>query len=95
MTEQEFEAAWLDVCSELRMSMDGVYFEAAVLLAKKAEAADREACAKVCESICNDPWADVEGITPQDCADAIRMHSNELSGPEAALSPEGPARTQG
>lgn len=45
MTEQEFEAAWIEVCSELRMSMDGVYFEAAVMLAKKAIAVEREACA--------------------------------------------------
>ncbi len=64
--------------------------------------AEREACAKVCEAHArgwemnpgNNPAAGF--IASSNCASDIRARSNvELSGPTAALSPEGPAQTQG
>lgn len=80
MTDKEFEEAWIDVCAELRMSMDGVYFEAAVMLAKKAIAAEREACAKVCSDLAKE-YAVYRDHWPQrnaanECARMIFERSN-------------------
>jgi hypothetical protein len=58
------------------MSMDGVYFEAAVLLAKKAEQAEREACAKVCESLFDRD--DDSCDEAETCAAEIRARSNVM-----------------
>lgn len=49
MTDKQLKDAWIDVCRELRLSIDGVYLEAAVMLAKKAAAVERDACKAACE----------------------------------------------
>jgi len=52
---------------------DGIYMEALERFAELVAAAEREACAKVCEDISADiPLKDTGGWYAIDCADVIR-----------------------
>ena len=72
MTNQQREAFeaqahqwWLEICEQFQMSMDGSYYDAALEMARRAAAAERERCEKIVKSLCR-------GIDGGCAIDAIR-----------------------
>ena len=54
----------------MRPFIDGIYTEALIEFAKLVAAKEREACAKVCESLAGQQWVTREASL--ECSDAIR-----------------------
>jgi len=60
------------VMAELDPTFSTPHPAIAQALWQAAQEEQREEDAKLCVSLGNEPWADIEGPTPEDCAAAIR-----------------------
>jgi hypothetical protein len=72
-------AALVAAAERKKIELDGIHTcsnecqRPACVAVREAVAAEREACAKVCEEC----GSIVDGLTPKDCADAIRARSRQ------------------